>query len=73
MLGRGVGRTGVRGPSSHDFCLAPPNSVFSVAFEESISLSDIPGRPSLSGGRRMLSYGWAYSRQHRFRNGGQSE
>lgn len=40
MLARGVGRTGVPAPIIHDFCRDPPNSVLSVAFEDSTSLSD---------------------------------
>jgi hypothetical protein len=51
---RGVGRTGVPAPTIHDFCLAPPKRVLSVAFDESTSLSDRAGCPSLSGGRRMV-------------------
>jgi hypothetical protein len=50
---RGVGRTGVPAPTIHDFCLAPKR-VLSVALDESISLSDRAGCPSLSGGRRMV-------------------
>lgn len=50
---RGVGRTGVPAPIIHAFCLAPPKRVLSVAFDESTSLSDRAGCPSLSGGRRM--------------------
>lgn len=51
-LVRGVGRTGVP-PTIHDFCLAPPKSVFKVALEESTSRSLKTGWPSLSGGRRI--------------------
>lgn len=50
---RGVGRTGAPAPSIHDFCRAPPKRVLSVAFDESTSLSDRAGCPSLSGGRRI--------------------
>jgi hypothetical protein len=52
-LVRGVGRTGAApAPIIHDFCRAPPNTVFSVAFELSTSRTDT-GCPSLSGGRRI--------------------
>jgi hypothetical protein len=54
MFVRGVGRTGAPAPIIHDFCLAPPKRVLSVAFDESTSLSDRAGCPSLSGGRRIV-------------------
>ena len=54
-LGLGVGRIGAPAVLViHDFCRAPPNKVFNVAFEVSTSLSETAEGPSLSGGLRIV-------------------
>jgi hypothetical protein len=43
---RGVGRTGAPAVVIHDFCRAPPKSVFKVALDESTPLSDTVEGPA---------------------------
>ena len=64
---RGVGRTGTPVVVIHDFCKAPPKTVFSVALDELTPLSDTDEDSALSGGRRIIHKGLGCA--HRLREG----